>query len=92
MVSRDLWPSKFNTTTLPPGAHVWYKARDGLWWLGKISHRGPSDASSDTSPDSPSEPSSDGSYIIRSLHDPGHIKINLQRTRYTTAGNATSGS
>ena len=43
LVSRDLWLRNFCTTTLPSGAHIWYKARDGLWWLGKIAHRAPVD-------------------------------------------------
>ena len=88
LVSRDLWLRNFSSTTLPSGAHVWYKARDGLWWLGKIAHRAPLDTSSDSPPDS----SPDGSYIIRFLDDPGPIKIDLQRARYTTARNAISGS
>ena len=87
-VHRDLWLRNFRNSTLPSGAHVWYKARDGLWWLGKIAHRAPPDASSRTPPDS-SPGSSD---IIRFLDDPGPIKIDLQPARYTTARNAVSGS
>ena len=88
LVSRDLWLRYFCTTTLPSGAHIWYKARDGLWWLGKIAHRAPADTSSN----SLSDPSSDGSYIIRFLDDPGPIKINLRPALYTTATDAISGS
>ena len=88
LVPRDLWLRNFRNSTLPSGAHVWYKARDGLWWLGKIAHRAPPDASSRTPPD----PSPGSSYIIRFLDDPGPIKIDLQPARYTTARNAVSGS
>ena len=88
LVSRDLWLRYFCTTTLPSGAHIWYKARDGLWWLGKIAHRAPADTSSTSF----SDPSSDGSYIIRFLDDPGPIKINLRPALYTTATDAISGS
>ena len=88
LVSRDLWLCYFCTTTLPSGAHIWYKARDGLWWLGKIAHCAPVDTSSNRL----SDPSSDGSYIIRFLDDPGPIKINLRPALYTTATDAISGS
>ena len=35
LVPRDLWLRTFSSTVLYAGAHLWYKARDGLWWLGK---------------------------------------------------------
>ena len=41
LVSRDLWLRNFSTITLPSAAHVWYKAHNGLWWVGKIAHRAP---------------------------------------------------
>ena len=41
LVPRDLWLRSFSNSTLPSGAHVWCKARNGLWWLGKIAHRAP---------------------------------------------------
>ena len=85
LVSRDLWLRNVSTTTLPSGAH---KVRDGLWWLGKIARRAPAGTSSN----SLSDPSSDGSYIIRFLDDPGPIKINLGPALYTTARDAISGS
>ena len=88
LVPRDRWPRSFSNSTLSSGAHVWYKARNGLWWLGKIAHRAPPDVSSRTPPD----PSPGSSYIIRFLDDPGPIKIDLQPARYTTARNAVSGS
>ena len=88
LVSRDFWLRNFSTTTLPSGAHIWYKARDGLWWLGKIAHCAPANTSSN----SLSDPSSDGSYIIRFLDDPGPIKINLPPALYTTARDTISGS
>ena len=83
LVSRDLWLRHFSATILPSGAHVWYKARDGLWWLGKIAHRPPS---------TPSDPSPSTSYIIRFLDDPGPIKIDLSPSRYSTARDAHYGS
>ena len=85
---RNLWLRSFNTSTLPSGAHVWYKACDGLWWLEKIAFRAPPDVSSRTPPD----PSPDSSYNIRFLDDPGPIKIGVQSARYTTTRNAVSGS
>ncbi len=88
LVPRDLWLRNFSTTILPSGAHVWYKARDGLWWLGKIAHRAPPDSPSETLRD----PSQGDSYIIRFLDDPGPIKINLPPARYTTTRNAIYGS
>ena len=33
---RPEWLSRYSTTVLLSGAHVWYKGYDGLWWLGKI--------------------------------------------------------
>ena len=80
LVPRDIWLSTFSTTLLPPGAHLWYKASNGLWWLGKVAHHAPS-----TSP-------SDNTYIIRFLDDPGPIKINLRPANYTTSSTANSGS
>ena len=74
LAPRDLLLRNFSTSTLPSGAHVWYKARDGLWWLGKIAHRAPPDVSSRNPPD----PSSGSAYIVRFLDDPGPIKIDLQ--------------
>ena len=88
--SCDLWLRNFNKTTLPAGAHVCYEARDGLSWLGKISHPPSSDAFSEASSDSPSDPSPDVSCIIRFLDDPSLLKTNLQPARYTTARNAIS--
>ena len=66
LIPRDLWLRSFSSTVLPPGAHLWYKARDGLWWLGKIAYRVPSDSLSDNTD------------IIRFLDDPGPVKINLR--------------
>ena len=53
LVSRDLWLRNFSTTILPSGAHIWYKARDGLWCLGNIAHRAPSDPPLETSLEAP---------------------------------------
>lgn len=88
LVSPDLWLRNFSSTTLPSGAHVWYKACVGLWCLRQITHRAPLDTSSDSPPDS----SPDSSYIIIFLDDPGPIEIDLQHYRYTTARLAISGS
>ena len=74
LVPRDLWLRSFSNSTLSSGAHVWNKARDGLWWLGKIAHRGPPEVSSRHPPDL----SPGSSYIIRFLDDFDPIKIDLQ--------------
>ena len=31
LVPRTLWLSRFSSSTLPAGAHLWYKARNCLW-------------------------------------------------------------
>ena len=80
LVPRTLWLSGFSSSTLPAGAHLWYKARNGLWWLGKIAHRAPADNTSGNS------------YIVRFLDDPGPIKINLLPSAYTTSRSAVQGS
>ena len=81
LVPRTLWLQCFSSTILPAGAHtLWYKARDGLWWLGKIAYR--------TSTDNYSGNSS----IVRSLDDPGPIKIDLLPSSYTTSRSAVHGS
>ncbi len=69
LVTHRLWTSRFSSTILPVGAHIWYKARDHHWWLGKIS------AHTTTS----------SLYIVRFLDDPGPVKIKLSSSRYTTA-------
>ena len=65
LVPHTLWLSSFSSSTLPAGVHLWYKARNGLWWLGKIAHRAPADTSSADS------------YIVRFLDDPGPIEMKL---------------
>ena len=35
LVSHDTWLARFSASALPVGAHIWYKALDGLWWLGQ---------------------------------------------------------
>ena len=67
LVPRTLWLHRFSSSPLPAGAHLWYKARDGLLLLGKVAPR----ASTDTS--------SADSYTVRFLDDPGPIKITLLR-------------
>ena len=76
LVSRSTWDSRFAATPLPIGAFFWYKAQDGLWWLGKIS--GP--------------PSAPDSYVVRFLDEPGPVKIVLSPLRYTTTASAVPGS
>ena len=88
LVTLDLWLRNFSNSTLPFGKHVWHKARDGLWWLGKVAHRAPPDVSSRN----PLDPFPGSSYIIRFLDDPGPTKIDLQPARYNTARDAVSGS
>ena len=34
LVLSILWLRRFRSSTLPAGAHLYYKARSGLWWLG----------------------------------------------------------
>ena len=80
LVPRTLWLQRFSSTTLPAGANLWYKARDGLWWLGKVAHR----ASTDNFPPN--------FYIVRFLDDPGPIKIDLLPSSYTTSWSAVHGS
>ena len=76
LVPRSTWDRRFAATALPVGAFFWYKAQDGLWWLGKIS--GPT-----CQPDY---------YIVRFLDDPGPVKLALPALRYTTTTSAVSGS
>ena len=38
-VPRADWLRHYSTTVLSNGAHFWSKAKDGLWWLGKITTR-----------------------------------------------------
>ena len=73
LVPRTLWLRRFSSTTLPTGAHPWYKARNGLWWLGKVAHR------------SSTGSSSANSYIVRFLDDPGPSKVDLLPSSYTTS-------
>ena len=43
LVPRTLWLGRFSFTILPEGAHLWYKVRNDLWWLGKVAHRASTD-------------------------------------------------
>ena len=72
--------SRSAASALPAGAHLWYKARNGLRWLVKIAHRAPADTSLADS------------WIVRVLDDPGPIKINLLLSAYTTSRSAVQGS
>ncbi|CAB1106230.1 unnamed protein product [Ectocarpus sp. CCAP 1310/34] len=41
LVLNVTWLRRFSTSPLPVGARLWYKARDGLWWTGRIgAHQG----------------------------------------------------
>ena len=75
-VSRDVWSRRFQDSVLPVGAHFWYKAQDGLWWLGKISRHAPTP----------------NTFIVRFLDDPGPVRIALSPSRYTTSQDAVRGS
>ena len=70
------WLSRYRTTVLPNGAHVWYKGDVGLWRLRKIS------ASMATK----------GVYLVRFLDDPVPTKLPLPPARYTTWTRAVRGS
>ena len=61
-------------------SRMWYKARDDLWWLGKVANRASTDNSSVKS------------YIVRFLDDPGPIKIDLLPSPYSTSRSAVYGS
>lgn len=76
LVTSTVWSSRFKHTLLPVGAHLWYKAQDALWWLGKISK----------------QTSYPNVYIVRFLDDPGPIKITLSPQLYNTAMDAVCGS
>ena len=70
------WLRHGSTTVSPNGAHFWYKADDGLRWLGKISAR----------------TSIDGDYLARFLDDLGPIKLPLPPAHYTTSTRGIQGS
>ncbi|CAB1104650.1 unnamed protein product [Ectocarpus sp. CCAP 1310/34] len=76
LVSRSTWDRRLANNPLPAGAFFWYKTRDGLWWLGKIT--GP--------------PLQSDLYVVRFLDDPGPVKLALPDVRYSTAETAVSGS
>ena len=43
LVLHETWLRRFSSSPLPVGARLWYKARDGLWWTGRIgAHQGDS--------------------------------------------------
>ena len=72
----------YSTTALqhhgaPNGAHSWYKADDGLWWLGKISAR----------------TTTEGEYLARCVDDPGPIKLTaLSGSLHATSTGGVQGS
>ena len=70
------WLRRYQDTVLPEGAHLWYKEKYGLWWLGKIS-------ASNTE---------NMVYLVRFLNDPGSIEFPLPPARYTTSTGAVRGS
>ena len=80
LVPRTLWLHRFSSSTLPAGEDLWYKARHGLWWFGKIAHR--------TSTGS----SSTDFYIVCFLDAPGPIKIDFLPSFYTTSRSAVQQS
>lgn len=36
LASRGAWVNRFCVSILPVGTHDWYKAQDGLWWIGSM--------------------------------------------------------
>lgn len=74
-VPHRVWSDRVSNRVLPVGAHLWYKAQDALWWLGKISKHS----------------ISPNVFFVRFLDNPGTIKINLSPKLYTTAVNAVCG-
>ena len=67
----------YSTTVLPNGAPFWYKADDGLWWLGKISAR----------------TTIDGEYFLVHFPDgPRPIKLPLSPAHYTKSTEGVQGS
>ena len=68
LVPHSQYERLFSDTSKLRGAHVWFKNRDDLWWLGIIHEVG-----------SAGRPS-----IIRFLDDPGPVKIILQPALYST--------
>ena len=75
-----LWPQRFGFTTPSAGAHLWYKARDGLLGSGKVAHR------------TSTHNYTANAYIVRFLDDPGPIKIDLLSSSYTTSRSTALGS
>ena len=72
LVPHTLSLRRFISSTRPVGEHLWRKACNVLWWLGKVTHH--------TSTDN----SSADSYIVPFLDDLGPNKIDLLPSFYTT--------
>ena len=75
-VPRADWLRHYSITVLFKGARFWYKADDGLWWLGKIC----------------ACTSTDGEYLVRFLDDAGPIKLPLSPAHNTTSTGGVQGS
>ena len=54
----------YHDTVFPKGVHVWYKGKDGLWWLGKNS----------------TSTTEDKVYLVRFLDEPGPINFLFPRS------------
>ena len=85
VMTHCVWSDRFKNRVLPDGAHLWYKAQDALWWLGKSPNvrllpTSPSCASSITRPRSsnilpPWTPSADrGALQLRSSFRHGLLR------------------
>ena len=75
-VPRTDWLRHYSTTVFLNGAHFWYKADDGWWWLAKIGAR----------------TSIDGEYLVRFVDDAGPIKLPLSPAHHTISTGGVQGS
>ena len=64
-VSRDPWLRRFRYSPLPAGDYFWYKARDTLWWLTKITWT----------------TTIVNHYVVRFLDDPRPLQLTLSPAR-----------
>ena len=69
LVAHQDWTRRFSSTILSVDAHFWYKARDHLWWLGKIS----------------AHTTTAAHYVVRFFAGPEPVKLKLSSSRHTTA-------
>ncbi len=67
LVPRHQYERAFADSSKLRGAHVWFKSKDDLWWLGVIHSVG----------------STDKPYIVRFLDTPGPVKVMLRPEWYS---------